>query len=72
MFEFIEEILVQFRDVPGLNFLKRVHTRLLMTQSSYLRKRDRVRSLHGTMKNAAKSAKDLGTKGRAGKRRSDQ
>lgn len=71
MFEFLENILYEFKNIPGLSFLKRLHTDLTL-------KRSRVRSKMQTLRNhksqvmalKAKAGK-AGTSAKGSKQRSD-
>ncbi len=72
MFDFLEEILHQFRDVPGLSFLRKLHARVQMTQMRYQRRTEHLRGLKSRVQGSAHNAKRLGKKAVSAKRRNEQ
>ncbi len=72
MFDFLEEILHQFKDVPGLSFLRGLHNRLLLTRTRLHRRTERFRVMKNTVKGTARSINELRSKSRSAKRRNEQ
>lgn len=72
MFDFLEEIVHQFKDVPGLSFLRSLHTRLLVTRTRLHRRTERVRVMRNSLKGTARTIKGLRDKSRSAKRRNEQ
>lgn len=71
MFDFLEEILREFKDVPGLGFLRNLHTKVMVNQIRFRRKTERLRVLHNDLQGTKRQFKGLGSKSKAAKRRSD-
>lgn len=72
MFDFIEEIVHQFKDIPGLSFLRTLHTRLLVTRSRFHRRTEGLRVMRNSIKGTARTVKGIRDKSRSAKRRNEQ
>ena len=65
MFEFLEDILLELKDVPGLSFLKRLHYNLHVKRQRIATHAQNVRNRSGVLVKYSKSAAKVvhGSKG---------
>ncbi len=68
MFEFLESILFELKDIPGLAFLKGIHADLKVKSS---RARSRMQAVRNKQKDLATISERVGRSAKGSKRRTD-
>jgi hypothetical protein len=74
MFDFLEEILREFKDIPGLSFLRSIHTKFLVHKVRIRQKTEGIRVLQNRVQGSARQLQNLGSKAKnkVSKRRNEQ
>jgi hypothetical protein len=71
MFEFLESILFELKNIPGLSFLKNIHAALAVKSSRARSKLQAIRNKKNDFSKISKRVGNMGPSGKGSKRRND-
>lgn len=71
MFDFLESILFELKDIPGLSFLKSIHADLVVKSSRARSRIQALRNKKNDFEKMSERASNLGKSAKGSKRRND-